>query len=85
MYSVYELMCDVCKESAYIYFCLVCKHKEEPRLHWQQRVPGEMEKGLIKVKAAVKAAETVMLWLAKVLVFILLPKPVKVGPSLLIR
>lgn len=54
------------------------KKKSEP-------VPGELEKRLIKVKAVLEAAETVMLWLAEGLVFIHLAIVVKVGPSLLIR
>ncbi len=48
-------------------------------------VPGEMEKRLVKVEAAVEAAETLMLRLAEGLVFVHLPIAVEVGPSLLVR
>lgn len=44
-----------------------------------------MEEGLIKVEAVVKATETLMLGLAKGLVFVHLPVAIEVGPSLLIR
>lgn len=56
------------------------------RLNKSERaVPWEMEEGLIKVEAVVKATETLMLGLAEGLVFIHLPVAVEVGPSLLIR
>lgn len=64
---------------------LVCKHKGMSKFLSQHKVPGEMKKRLIKVEAVAEAAETVMLWMAKGLVFLHLPVPVKVGPSLLIR
>lgn len=51
----------------------------------EQGIPWEMEKRLIKVEAVVEAAETVMLGMAGVLVFIHLPVTVEVGPSLHIR
>lgn len=43
-----------------------------------------MEKGLIKVEVVVETTETVMLGLAKRLVFIHLSIAVKVGPALFI-
>lgn len=56
-------------------------HPSDYWLKAEYAVPGEMEKGLVKVEIVVEATETMMLGLSKRLVFIHLSVAVKVGPT----